>query len=146
MDWGLSRYSEGSQRVVLRVNLSLLGKLLRFGDICVLSFLVASNEEENQQTSDLSKVDPVPWPVIDAQLTDAFADRLYVSEVAQREAADANLNASPSLLVAELAQLFRKEVCLPDLDHALTIVHSGAFMHEISNAHFSLAKNEGRGA
>jgi hypothetical protein len=73
------------------------------------------------------KVDPVSRPVIDTQLADAFSDGLYVSEVAQREAADANLDASPSLFVAELAQPIREEVGLADLDHALTIVHIAIF-------------------
>ena len=104
--------------------MSLLCKLLCFGDVRVLSFLVASDKEQNQQTSDLLKVNAVSWPVIDAQLTDAFADRLYVSEVAQREAADANLNASPRLFVAEFTQPVCKEVGLADLDRLLTIVHA----------------------
>lgn len=69
------------------------------------------------------KVDSVTRPVIDAQLTDAFADGPYISKVAQREAADTDLNASPGLIVAEFTQPVCEEVGLADLDRVLTIVH-----------------------
>ena len=93
-----------------------------------LRFLGASNEQKHQKASDAEKIDPVTRSVIDAQFTDAFADGFYVSEVAEREAADTDLNASPRLFVAKLAQPTCEEVGLADLDHVLTIVHSGDFL------------------
>jgi hypothetical protein len=44
------------------------------------------------------------------------------------EAADADLDASPRLFVAEFAQPVRDEVGLADLDHLLTIVHGWIFL------------------
>jgi hypothetical protein len=89
--------------------LSLLGQFLCFGNVRVLRFLVTSDEEENQQASDALKIDPVTWTAIDAQLADAIANRLYVSKVAQRETADADLNATFCFLVAQFAEATCKD-------------------------------------
>lgn len=103
--------------------MSLLCEFFRLGSIRILRFLAASDEEENQRNSYLLKVDPITRPIIDAQLTDTVAYGLYVSEVTQRQAANADLYARPRLFVAELAQPVCEEVGLTDLDHVLTIVH-----------------------
>ena len=104
--------------------MSLIREQLCLGDIRVLRFLCASDKEENQEVSDLVHVDPVARSIIDAQLADTLADRLYVPEVAKRKAANPDLDASPRLFVAKLAQPVCKEVSLADLEHALTIVHA----------------------
>jgi hypothetical protein len=46
--------------------LSLLCKLLCLDDVRILRLLGVSNEEKNQQVSNLVKVDLVPWTVVDA--------------------------------------------------------------------------------
>ena len=103
--------------------MSLLCQLLCFGNVRILRFLVASDEEENQQASHALKIDPVTWTVIDAKFADAFTAGLYVSEVAQRKAANADLDASPCILVAQLTKPIGEDFGLANLDRLLIIVH-----------------------
>jgi hypothetical protein len=97
--------------------LSLLGELLCFPDIRVLCFLDASDEEKHRKASDLCEADAISRTVIDAQFADATAQGLHITEVAQREAADTNLDAGSRLFIAEFAQPGCEEVGLTDLNH-----------------------------
>jgi hypothetical protein len=102
----------------------LLGEFLRLGNIRLLRTLCASNEEENQQASRSLEVDPVAGSIIDAQFADALADRFCVSEVPEREAANADLNASKRLKIAKFPKPCGEDFGLPNFDRLLTIVHS----------------------
>ncbi len=46
-----------------------------------------------------------------------MANRFYIAEVAQRKAANANLDTGTRLLIPELAQPYGEEVCLADLNY-----------------------------
>jgi hypothetical protein len=107
--------------------LSLPGELLCFDNIFILRFLGASDEEKHQKAFDRHEVDAVSRTIINAQLAYATTYGLHVAEVAEREAADTNLDAGPSLFIAKFAQPGCEEVGLTDLDYALTIVHIIAF-------------------
>jgi hypothetical protein len=120
--------------VVLSGIFGLLGELLCFGYIRLLRTLCASDEEENQQASRSLKVDSVAWPVIDAQFADSLTNRLYVSEVAEREAANADLNASQCLKIAKFPKPSRENFGLTNLDHVLTIVHDGFLFKSLARS------------
>src|ERR1017187_1307772 len=98
MDSGLPRYSDGSQGVVLRTIFGLLCKAFCLGYVFLLCLFAASDKEENHQAPDTLKVDSVTRTVIDTQFADAFTDRLCISKVAQRKAANTDLDARPCLL------------------------------------------------
>ena len=127
MDVGLSRYSAGSHRVVLRVICNLKCHCFRFGDVCLLGLFGSCGEQEEQPLSLLHQIDAITGPVIDSQLAHALADRLDVAQVAKRKAADSNLNAGSGLFVAKFAKPTGEKVSLANLDHALTIIHSHCF-------------------
>src|ERR1039457_895002 len=99
----LSRYSAESHSVVLRTIRPLLCQLLCLGYIGLLRLLAASGEQQNKHTSPLLKIDPVTRPIVDPQFADAITDGLYVSEVAQRQAANPDQDARPRLFVAQSA-------------------------------------------
>jgi hypothetical protein len=107
--------------------LSLLCQLPGLGDVCLLRLFAASGEQQNQQISLSLQIDAVIRSVIDAQLADALTDRLYVSKVAQREAADADLDARPRIFVAQFAKPGCEDFGLANLDQLLTIVHRLSF-------------------
>ena len=93
-----------------------------FGNVFILGLLGASDKERNQRASNLVKVGPVTWPMIDARLAYTLANRLDIFEVAQREATGSDLDASPCLFIAELARPICREVGLADLDHVFPTV------------------------
>lgn len=97
--------------------MSLLGKLLCFRNIRVLRPFAATCKQQNQQVSLLLQINPITRSVIDAQFADTFANRFHISEVAQRETADADLNASPSLLIAQFTKPVGEDFGLANLDH-----------------------------
>jgi len=69
----------------------------------MLGLLGSPDQEDYHDLSSLREVDAVSGAIVDAKLADAFAYRLYVSEVAKRYAAKTNLDALSCFLITEFS-------------------------------------------
>jgi hypothetical protein len=118
--------------VVLSGIPGLLGKFLCFGYVRFLRLPGTSDEEENQNVSRLAKVNSVAWSVFDAEFANSFTDGFCVSEVAERETTDADLDASQYLKIAKFPKPGGEDLGLANFDHVLTIVHSLNFFKRAS--------------
>ena len=76
-------------------------------------------------------IDAIARSIIDPHLVDAFTDRLHVSETAKNQTPDACVNPRECLIVPQLDQPSRKDLCLANFDHALIIVHRGRIFKHI---------------
>jgi len=60
--------------------------------------------------------------VIDSQLRDALANGFGIAGVAERQAPDADVNASPGDSVSQTSEPFGVSLSLLDLDHAIKCI------------------------
>ena len=65
----------------------LLRQLQSRGDVFSLSALVATTQQDDQETPSLYVIDPISGAIMDTKLADALANRLYVARIAECEAA-----------------------------------------------------------
>jgi hypothetical protein len=77
----------------------LLRQLQSRGDVFSLSALVATTQQDDQETPSLYVIDPISGAIMDTKLADALANRLYVARIAECEAAQpsGDLSLGPSV-------------------------------------------------
>jgi len=63
------------------------------------------------------EIDPISGSKIDPELTDAFADRLYVSWIAVCQPVNAPCDAGTRLQIAQTGKPIGKLACFPDREH-----------------------------
>src|SRR3954447_20896878 len=116
----LSRCSVTSQGIVSRDMASFLPRQFLGGsDIPVLGALVASTEQDDHRRAALDEIDPVAGTIVDPKLADALSDRANVAGVAERQAADADVDPGLSLPIAELVEPLGIDERLADFDHEM---------------------------
>jgi hypothetical protein len=103
-------------------------KLLEFSrqfeccfDISVLSPLIAAGEQDYERLPALNKIDSVSRAIVDAQLRDSFSHRFDVAGVAQRQATDACIGASPRLPIPQALKPCGIFIGLPDCNYRLIV-------------------------
>src|SRR6266851_3229191 len=114
----VSSVSAASQRRVLRAMSSSLNLLRQFEgtrDVAILVSFVATAEQDDHRVAAPDEIHPVAGTVVDPHLRNAATHRLYVTGIAEREAADANGDASACLAIPEPCKPIGKNVGLPDL-------------------------------
>jgi hypothetical protein len=104
--------------------------LLGGPDVFVLGPLVATAEQDNHGVALLNEVNAIPWPLVDPQFADAFANRFHIAQVAEFETADAGGDPSNGIRIFERPEPIHKSVCLADLEHVYPNTQRGP---ELSN-------------
>jgi hypothetical protein len=99
MRLGVVRYSAASQGAVLRAIVNLLGHCFSAVNVLLLCFLRSASEQQNNLQTNPREVNAITGAVVDAQFADAFADRLYIAKVAEREAVDSCENPCNCLII-----------------------------------------------
>jgi hypothetical protein len=103
--------------------LKLAHELLGVANILGLGRLVATRKQDDVQVFLPDEVDPVSRPVIDTQLENAFAGRLYISRISKLETADTNVDAHLCRPIAKLIKPLCVAGRLTDFKHASTVSH-----------------------
>jgi len=79
--------------------------------------LVTAAQQDDQHVPAPDEVEPVTRPEIEAQFTDAFADRFDVAEVAERQTVDADTDALSHDRIPQTGTPFCEHGGLADFDH-----------------------------
>lgn len=87
-------------------------------DIALLAALVATAEEYDYQFTSTNEVDAIAGPVVDPQFANAFAYRLGVACIAERQPADSHKHPRLRLKIAQAGESVGVGRRLAHLDHA----------------------------
>lgn len=79
---------------------------------------VATGQQFDQRFASPDEIDPISRPVIDAKLRHAFADRLRISGIAERQTVDARLDSRFCSSIAQIPKPGCKCLSLANLDHS----------------------------
>jgi hypothetical protein len=94
----------------------------RSPDIRVLRALIACTQQQRDRRPALLEIDSVAGTVIDTHFAHARTDRLHVSGITEREAADACSDARLSLAIPQSVEPFLERRGLQDFEHGSTVI------------------------
>jgi hypothetical protein len=87
--------------------------------ICLLRRLGAAAEQQNNLSARLLEIDPIARTIIDAHFTDALANRLHITHIAEWQSINPDLNACNCSNIIQSAKPLQENVRLFDFKHAV---------------------------
>jgi hypothetical protein len=89
----------------------------------LLRAFVPATQQDDQNTRTLDEVKPVTGPMVDPRLPDTGAHLLYVTEIAQRQASQTDIDASGGGSIPERRNPATERFTFGDFIHAENVTH-----------------------